>query len=77
MVEHILPQLAKAKVFSECDICNGFWHVLLNNSQASKQGSPHHLADFGGRGYQLVYRQLSVQTGSGIRKSTAYQHDCG
>ena len=30
VIEDILPQLAKARVFSVCDVRNGFWHIPLN-----------------------------------------------
>ena len=30
VTEDILPQLAKARVFSVCDVRNGFWHIPLN-----------------------------------------------
>ncbi|XP_051782584.1 uncharacterized protein K02A2.6-like [Erpetoichthys calabaricus] len=30
-IEDILPELSKAKVFTVCDVKNGFWHVQLDN----------------------------------------------
>ena len=30
-MEDVLPRLSRAKVFSVCDIKNGFWHVELDN----------------------------------------------
>ncbi|VDI14483.1 Hypothetical predicted protein, partial [Mytilus galloprovincialis] len=29
IIEDLLPELSKAKVYSKCDVKNGFWHVNL------------------------------------------------
>ena len=34
VVDDILPELAKAKVFSVCDVKNGFWHVELDQESS-------------------------------------------
>ena len=34
VVDNILPELAKAKVFSVCDVKNGFWHVELDQESS-------------------------------------------
>ena len=33
-MEDILPRLSKAKVFTVCDVKNGFWHVQLEEASS-------------------------------------------
>ncbi len=34
-IDDILPELSKAKVFTVCDVKHGFWHVKLEEGQAT------------------------------------------
>ena len=34
IIEDLLPELSKAKVFSKCDAKNGFWHVTLDEQSS-------------------------------------------
>ena len=38
--DDLLPRLKNGKVFSVCDVRNGFWHVVLDKKQAMSQLSP-------------------------------------
>ena len=53
-LEDVLPKLAKAKVFSVCDLRNGFWHCKLDeeSSLLTTFNTPHIV--FGGHGYHSV-----------------------
>ena len=33
-VNELLPEISNAKFFSKCDVRNGFWHVLLDDSSS-------------------------------------------
>ena len=34
VVEDILPEIAQAKVFTKCDLKNGFWHIVLEEESS-------------------------------------------
>ena len=34
MIEDVLPELSKARVFTKVDTCNGYWHVALDEESA-------------------------------------------
>ena len=56
-MEDVLPRLNKAKVFTVCDVKNGFWHVQLEEQSS---GLPHlqlHMVDINGTGYLLGLHQ--------------------
>lgn len=34
VIEDVLPKLGNAKIFTVCDIKNGFWHVVLDEESS-------------------------------------------
>ena len=56
VLDELLPELSKAKVFSTVDLTSGYWHCILDNESSHLTTFATPMAATGGADYHLDYQ---------------------